>query len=113
MKNNEFKTEQENFWVNEFGKNYIERNNSKYDLATNLFTFSNIFNSREKISSVIEFGANIGMNLIAIKQLLPDVEIEAVEIFQEAYKKLVNLEFVNGYNQSIFDFEPSKNMILF
>ncbi|GMM86030.1 pseudaminic acid biosynthesis-associated methylase [Pseudoalteromonas sp. MTN2-4] len=83
-----YKTEQESFWAGEFGKEYINRNNAEEAIATNIALFSNIFKSTNSISSVIEFGANIGINLQAIKQLLPSVDVSAVEINPEAVKLL-------------------------
>lgn len=41
-----------------------------------------------QIQSLIEFGANRGFNLQAIKQLLPQVKLTAVEINEVAVKEL-------------------------
>lgn len=65
-------TEQEKFWLGKFGDDYIHRNKSDSLLASNISFFSNILRRTDSISSVIEFGANIGMNLIALKTLLPN-----------------------------------------
>ena len=69
-----YKTEQEAFWAGKFGNEYINRNNSRELLASNLNFFSNGLKSAGKISSCIEFGANIGMNLRAIQLLYPDTQ---------------------------------------
>ena len=65
-----YKTEQESFWAEEFGNDYIERNNSTQLLASNLNFFTKALTQAGKIHSCIEFGANIGMNLKALKILL-------------------------------------------
>lgn len=80
-----YKTRQENFWAGEFGNDYIKRNDGEKMLASNLKLFSDILSDvNEKIGSCIEFGANIGMNLSAIKMLVPNIKLGAVEINREA-----------------------------
>lgn len=108
-----FKTEQEKFWAGEFGNEYIGRNNSEELLASNLHFFSMAFQQVGKPSSVIEFGANIGMNLRAIKQLFPKVALFGVEINSVAAGQLA--EFAgkeNVYNGSIFEYTPAKTFDL-
>ena len=104
-----FKTEQEKFWAENFGTEYIERNQGAQLLASNLNFFSKAFANAGKINSCIEFGANIGMNLKALKLLYPNIELRGVEINKQASEQLVNLiEPENVYNTSIFDFEVKK-----
>ena len=64
---NSYKTDQENFWAGEFGNLYIDRNKSDQLMASNLEYFSKSLKAAIGIQSVIEFGANIGMNLKALK----------------------------------------------
>lgn len=103
-----FKTGQEQFWAGTFGDDYAERNKSKNLLAANTALFSEILSHTEKVDSVIEFGANIGMNLLAIKQLRPEAEISAIEINQEAAASLEQIDGVKVYAQSILDYEPDR-----
>ena len=77
-----YKTEQESFWSGEFGDEYIGRNQGKVSIASNTALFSAILNSTNSISSIIEFGANIGLNLEAIKCLLPEAELSASQFAQ-------------------------------
>lgn len=84
-----YKTEQEKFWSGNFGDEYIERNADAKLLSSNLHLFSDILSKTDsKIASVIEFGANIGLNLKAIEQLLPNAELNAIEINKKAAAKL-------------------------
>jgi len=102
-----FKTEQEEFWAGNFGDEYISRNKSEEYLASNLNFFSKIFNKLGQPKSLIELGANIGMNLRAIKLLFPNISLSGVEINENAAARLA--EFIGReqvYNESIFDFEP-------
>ena len=97
-----FKTEQENFWAGEFGKSYIDRNIGSEILASNLNFFSTALKQTDYISDCIEFGANIGMNLIALKLLFPKLELEAIELNEEATKILKkNIPEVTAHQGSI------------
>ena len=105
----EFKTAQEEFWAGEFGTEYIKRNDSRELLASNLNFFSNAMKRMDKISSCIEFGANIGMNLKALKLLHPAVSLNAIEINKTAADQLVKvIGETNVFNGSIFDYPISK-----
>ena len=103
-----FNTEQESFWAGIFGDEYVSRNVSAQLLASNMAFFSKILPSTVGVKSLIEFGANVGMNLRAIKTLLPDVELAAIEINQQAVLELNKFENLSVYPQSILDFSPDK-----
>jgi len=100
-----FKTKQETFWAKEFGDEYITRNNGKYILAANLGLFSRIIEYANGISSILEFGSNIGNNLDALRLLLPDSDLSGIEINKNA-ADILSKKGVKVYNQSILDFEP-------
>jgi pseudaminic acid biosynthesis-associated methylase len=100
-----YKTEQEAFWAGEFGTGYIERNQGKALLAANLSFFSKVFKQVGKPDSILEFGANIGMNLKALKLLFPEVNLSGIEINKEAadeLAKVISLEDV--FNGSILEY---------
>jgi spore coat polysaccharide biosynthesis protein SpsF len=101
-----YKTEQENFWANEFGTQYIERNQGEQLLASNLNFFTKALQKAGRIESCIEFGANIGMNLKALKLLYPSMRPNAIEINENAANSLG--DFIgkdNVYNGSIFEYK--------
>jgi hypothetical protein len=79
-----YRTEQEFFWRGEFGDLYVDRNQGAQAVAANLHLFSKVLSRTTGIRSLIEFGANIGLNLEAIKLLLPNVELSAIEINEKA-----------------------------
>ena len=81
-------TEQEKFWMQEFGDEYTHRNQGKISIASNIALFSKIFARTQNINSLIEFGANRGLNIEAIKQLMPNIKISAIEINNVAIEKL-------------------------
>ena len=101
-----YKTEQEAFWAGEFGNEYIARNKDSWLLASNLALFSKILKRTRDVTSVIEFGANIGMNIHALKSLLPDTSLHAIEINAKAVQELKNIENLSVYHESILDFIP-------
>lgn len=100
----EFKTEQETFWAGTFGDDYIARNRGPQWVANNLALFAGVLRRTEEIRSVIEFGANIGLNLAAIRLLLPGAKLTAVEINDKAVMELQKLTGVQIHNQSILDY---------
>jgi pseudaminic acid biosynthesis-associated methylase len=104
-----FKTEQEAFWAGQFGTEYIGRNEGNALLASNLHFFSAALRSAGKISSCIEFGANIGMNLRALQLLYPDISMRGIEINPEAAGILAGLIGTGNVHQgSIFDWTASE-----
>jgi len=102
----DFMTDQEKFWIGEFGTRYTERNIGEQLLASNIAFFSKILSRTMNVKSVIEFGANIGFNLIAIKRLLPSVELSAIEINQTAVNELEKLKNIKIYPVSVLEFKP-------
>jgi spore coat polysaccharide biosynthesis protein SpsF len=108
----QFKTEQEEFWAGSFGDEYTTRNRGAKIIANNTALFSKILSRTEKVRSVIEFGANIGLNLQAIRNLLPEVKLTAIEINQTAVDTLKQIKNVEVYNKSILDFKPQKKFDL-
>lgn len=106
-----YKTGQEEFWAGEFGTDYINRNTGEKLLAANLSFFSKALKQAGQISSCIEFGANIGMNLKALQLLYPGIRMNAVEINPDATKQLNALIGErNVFHGSIFDY-PAKEKV--
>lgn len=102
-----FKTEQEAFWAGDFGNAYINRNQGDALLASNLNLFSKALQATRNIKTCIEFGSNIGMNIKALKLLLPNLDASAIEINETAAKELGKvIASEKIYNTSILDFEP-------
>ena len=109
-----FKTEQEQFWAGEFGDEYIKRNNDSEVVAANLALFSKILSKTHNVSSAIEFGSNIGLNLRAIKLLLPNIDLSAIEINANAVEHLKKIDNLHIHHNSILDFtcESQKDLTL-
>ena len=107
---NQYKTEQEAFWAGAFGTDYIERNQGDALLASNLNFFSKALHAARGVGSCLEFGANIGMNLKALKLLRPGLDAHGIEINADAARQLgETIPPAQVYNTSILDFQPKRS----
>jgi len=105
----QYKTEQEAFWAGEFGNEYIERNQGAELVAANLALFAKVLARTRNVSSVLEFGANRGLNLMALHHLLPGASLSAIEINEKAVGELEKLGCLETiYHKSILDFVPDQ-----
>ena len=103
-----YKTEQEAFWAGHFGSQYVQRNQGDNLLASNLKMFSHALRSARRITSCLEFGANIGMNLKALRLLYPSMALSGIEINADAARQLAeDIPDVNVFSGSILEFQPS------
>jgi spore coat polysaccharide biosynthesis protein SpsF len=101
----DFGTPQEAFWAGAFGTEYIGRNDSPELLAANLNLFCTALRHAGRVTSCLELGANIGMNLRALKLLYPRIELKAAEINPDAAKILAeSIGPSNVFEGSIFDY---------
>jgi len=102
-----FQTEQEAFWAGKFGNDYNDRNKGEQFLANQLSFFSKILGKTRGVKSVMEFGGNIGMNMRAIRALLPEAELSTVELNEAAVKELKKWKEgkVKVYLSSMFDWK--------
>jgi pseudaminic acid biosynthesis-associated methylase len=101
-----FETEQEKFWAGRFGDEYTDRNVGKQLLADVVQTRAIEFQRVSRpISSVIEFGANRGLNIEAIIRILNPEKIKAIEINSYAAAKLLDFG-CEVENISIFEYDP-------
>lgn len=100
-----YSTPQEEFWAGSSGDKYVGRNEGQKLIASKVAMFARILSKTTGVHSAIEFGANIGLNMLALKTLLPDIELRAIEINQEAFNRLERIEGVSATLGSILDFE--------
>ncbi|MCP2000803.1 pseudaminic acid biosynthesis-associated methylase [Nitrobacter winogradskyi] len=96
-------TAQEEFWAGEFGDNYIGRNQSREVLTAKIAMFARIVQRCSKIRSVRELGANIGLNILALKSLLPHATFQAIEINSRAFEKLAAIPGIAASNTTLFE----------
>jgi pseudaminic acid biosynthesis-associated methylase len=104
-----YKTEQEAFWAGDFGDDYNNRNKGDALLSANLNSFSKLLRGTRNIKTAIEFGANIGINLRALKLLFPTINLHGIEINAEAVQELSKVIPKNHiYKSSILDWAPTQ-----
>lgn len=109
---NKYSTQQESFWAGEFGNSYTARNHGLNCVASNLALFSKIVARTSSVSSIIEFGANRGLNLIALKQLKPAASFQAVEINKRAVAFLQKYNWLKTHHTSLLKFRAEKKFDL-
>ena len=101
------RTEQEAFWEGAFGDEYTDRNRGPRLLAANTAFFGRVLRCTRNVHSVLELGSNIGLNLVALRQLLPEARLSAVEINDKAACELeARLPDVDLHRTSILEFRP-------
>ena len=106
---NRKETEQEVFWAGKFGTHYIQRNQGEALLGSNLNFFAKALRSARNLKTCIEFGANIGMNLKALKLMNPTQEQYGIEINGDAARELSkSIPPDHVYHSSILDFNPQR-----
>ena len=76
----------------------------------NLAFFSKALGKAGKVASCAEIGANVGMNLRALRLLYPEIACSAVEINQDAAHELaVMIGEENVFRGSIADWTPRRS----
>ena len=105
-----FLTPQENFWAGEFGSSYIGRNqDDQCAIAHRVGFWSKIVQHMTfPPASVLELGANVGINLDALKILFPHCQLSAVEINADAVQVLRQKKYLEVFHDSILSFSSSK-----
>lgn len=108
------KTEQERAWAGEFGNAYNRR--SPGDEIANHALFERALDplggthwAAHRISSIVELGAGSGANLVALAELLPEAELEAVEINAEACQRIATrCPRAHIHCGSLLDWQPAR-----
>jgi len=81
-------TAQEKLWAGEFGDAYTLRNRGEALVAARTALWSRALARCERIESLTELGSNLGLNLMALRRLLPDAAMRGVEINPSAAEEL-------------------------
>lgn len=98
-----YKTEQENFWAEAFGNEYIGRNKGEQLITKNIALWSNVLFRLPDIKSILELGCNIGLNLQALNRINPDFDLVGYEINKKAASKCAKLDIARVENKSILE----------
>ena len=109
--------DQEKFWKGNFGNSYIKRNKSKKKIINNMYFFKKALLKANTINSVCELGSNIGLNILALKEIYKKKlkKILSVEINKKASKiqkdKIKNISVLNESINS-FDVKDKFDLVL-
>lgn len=74
-----FMTAPIDLWTGEFGDNYTERNKGIETVAARISMFKTILEHTRGVESIMEVGANVGHNIIALRAIDPGLHIAAIE----------------------------------
>ena len=108
------KTSQELFWESDFGQKFHQRIDTEQYLRSNINFFKEILSFCNGINSITELGAGAGNNLKAINKINNNIKLNALEMFDAAYKILTQIDFINSTKGSIFDdFQMEKSDLVF
>ncbi|MHC1699603.1 MAG: pseudaminic acid biosynthesis-associated methylase [Humidesulfovibrio sp.] len=104
----DYGTAQETFWAEDFGQEYIDRNVDDGLLRAKLAFFAQLLKHTGPLGSVIELGANVGLNLRALKLLAPALRLEAVEINPRAAEALRQGNVSCVHETTLLGFRPER-----
>lgn len=108
-----YRTPQEAFWAGDFGTAYGGRHAGDGLIGSNLRLFADALRTAGPIRSCLELGANVGMNLRALRLLYPHLTMKAVEINPDAARVLGEaIGPENVQNASIFDYAAEERFDL-
>ena len=106
------RSEQEEFWAGEFGTGYIDRNSSEEWVRSNKVFFARSLSGlSQSPGSILEIGSNIGLNMLALKDLYPQAELASVEINTDACTALASI-VDQVFNQSIQEYDAKEKFEL-
>lgn len=97
-------TAQERFWQGEFGDAYVDRNAGATAVASSLAFFGRALARAGTLDSVLELGSNRGLNLQALRALLPHAQLQGVELNGKACTLARALEVAEIWEGSLFDY---------
>lgn len=105
-------TAQERFWQGEFGDAYVDRNAGAAAVASSLAFFGRALARAGGLGSVLELGTNRGLNLQALRALLPQAQLQGVELNGKACALARALNVAEIWEGSLFDYPVPKGFDL-
>lgn len=96
---------QELFWGGGFGDEYTIRNAGAGLLGAKVSLFSRALIHTRGIKTVLEIGSNRGLNLRALNELIPGLNMEAVEINASAAEECSKIDNVKVFCGSAFEYD--------
>lgn len=103
----EHRTAQEAFWAGAFGSEYVARNQSEQLIAGKTALWTTVLRRAHRPASACELGANIGLNLVALRRIFPDLAISGVEINADAHAELARIPGIDASQGSLLSYSPA------
>lgn len=100
----------EEFWAGSFGDDYIDRNCDLKDVAGRIAMFTQILRRTTGVSSFLELGANIGLNMLALRVAAPGARLKAVEINGRAHARLCTIPEVDATRGSLLNYRADEKV---
>jgi len=101
------RTSQEAFWAGAFGSDYVARNKSEQLIAGKTALWTTVLRRAHRPASAVELGANIGLNLVALRRIFPDLGIAGVEINADAHAELARIPGISATHGSLLSYAPA------
>lgn len=101
--------EQEKFWAESIGRDYMQANSS-FNVPLGIEAWKKMISkiSPANLDSILECGCNIGRNLNSLRSLVPSASLAVIEINKEALEVAVNnYNIAEVFHGSIKDAEFS------
>ena len=98
-----YATAQERFWAGEFGTDYSARNQGASQITHRRALWAKLLRRAAPLASLCEFGANIGLNLVALGQLQPAAVRHAIELNPTALAALNALDGVTVHAGTVLE----------
>ena len=103
-------SDQETFWVGEFGDAYTTRN--AVNPEDRVPFLKEVLGATSGVASVLELGANKGHNLIALRSIAPSLRVTGVELNPSAFQQLSSIAGITAVHSAIQDFSSQQNFDL-
>ncbi len=104
--------EQQNFWANDYAKDYIKKN-SKFDRLLGIEAWQKMLAKTDVIETALECGCNIGRNVGFLNEVLPAATKSIIEISKPAFEFVTQqYELDQSFNGSILEANLEKKFDL-
>ena len=93
------------FWDGVFGDEYTDRNKGDKLYASNIAYFAQSLRNASGIKTIMELGANRGMNIMALNALYPFATTSAVEMNEKAFEELQEVCTGEAINADLTEYQ--------
>lgn len=99
----DYKTEQEKFWAEEFGDDYLARHEDEALVTNNVGFWTPLLTRTTGVKRILELGCNAGLNLRALNRIDSRFDMTGYEINAQTAKRCAEYGVATVKNQSILE----------